>query len=152
MNAIALPNSGTTSGVWGDNTRVYVTDYITNIVQAYNLANMAYVGVYAGKYTGGYGTGYLSGDGGKATSATMNMPVGMFTDSAGNMFIADQQNNRIRKMSTTGIMTTFAGTEMKFSGDGGPAKLALLYLSKGAIYTWQILETIVFDSSIVHRI
>jgi sugar lactone lactonase YvrE len=78
---------------------------------------------------GGYldsGYGY-SGDGGEATNAMLNYPVGVALDRGGNVFIADMQNNRIRKVSTNGIITTIAGNGSNgYSGDGGAATNAML--------------------------
>ena len=68
----------------------------------------------------------FSGDGGPATSAKMSSPYGIAVDKAGNLYIADSGNNRVRKVSN-GIMTTIAGTgSAGFSGDGGPAASAKL--------------------------
>jgi uncharacterized protein (TIGR03437 family) len=75
----------------------------------------------------GTGTAGYSGDGGLATNATLAGAVGVAVDTAGNLFIADQNNNRIRKVATTGIITTVAGTGASgYGGDGGPATSALL--------------------------
>ena len=52
----------------------------------------------------------FSGDNGPATSALMNVPVGVATDLLGNVYITDQYNNRIRKVNGSGIITTIAGT------------------------------------------
>jgi uncharacterized protein (TIGR03437 family) len=68
----------------------------------------------------------FSGDGGPATSASLNLPVGVAVDSAGNLYISDRGNFRIRKVSG-GIITTVAGNGVwGFSGDGGPATNASL--------------------------
>ncbi len=69
----------------------------------------------------------FSGDGGNATSAKMTSPYGIAVDNAGNLYIADSGNNRIRKVSN-GIITTIAGSSntVGFSGDGGPATAAKL--------------------------
>ncbi len=71
------------------------------------------------------GTGILGygGDGGQATSAMLGRSIGIALDTAGNVYIADADNNRIRRVAvSTGIITTIAGTgAAKDSGDGGPA-------------------------------
>ena len=77
----------------------------------------------------GTGTDSYSGDGGEATSATLNYPVGVALDTAGNVYIVDQYNFRIRKVTvSTGIITTIAGTDsdIGYSGDNGPATAAEL--------------------------
>jgi trimeric autotransporter adhesin len=75
----------------------------------------------------GNGTNAFSGDGGPATSASLNFPDAVAVDGAGNVFIADTTNNRIRKVDTGGIITTVAGNgSFGFSGDGGPAAAASL--------------------------
>lgn len=69
----------------------------------------------------------FAGDSGPATSARLNYPFGVAVDSTGNIYIADTFNNRIRKVSTTGIITTIAGNgTFAFGGDGGPATSAQL--------------------------
>jgi sugar lactone lactonase YvrE len=71
------------------------------------------------------GTGIrgFSGDGGPATSARLNNPEGVAVDGAGNVYIADLQNGRVRKVSPGGTITTLAGGGSAF-GDGGPATSA----------------------------
>ena len=68
-----------------------------------------------------------SGDDGPATSAALASPLAIAVDPAGNLYIADQANNRIRKVIPDGTITTIAGTGVAgFGGDGGPATAALL--------------------------
>jgi sugar lactone lactonase YvrE len=76
----------------------------------------------------GTGSGGSSGDGGPATAAELQAPAGATVDAAGNLFIADSNNEKVRKVDTSGIITTVAGTgSFGFSGDGGPATLAKLH-------------------------
>jgi trimeric autotransporter adhesin len=75
----------------------------------------------------GNGSWGFGGDGDQATSANLYTPYGVAVDSAGNLFIADRDNHRIRKVSSSGIITTVAGNGTSgYSGDGGPATSARL--------------------------
>ena len=84
----------------------------------------------AGIVTTAVGTGQQgdSGDDGPAILAQLNQPFGVCVDARGNAFFADTFNHRIRKIDRqTGVITTVAGTGKKgFSGDGGPAREAML--------------------------
>jgi trimeric autotransporter adhesin len=105
---------------------VYASDQynclVRELVQATDLVNF-----FAGTGTCGY-----SGDGGPATSAELNKTYGVARDSSGNIYIADIYNQRIRMVSPSGTITTFAGTGTAgFSGDGGPATSAELYYPYG---------------------
>ena len=67
------------------------------------------------------------GDGGPAKNAQLSLPSGLAVDQAGNVFIADARNHRIRRVAVDGTITTIAGTgEGGFAGDGGPATAAQL--------------------------
>ena len=71
------------------------------------------------------------GDGGQATNADLNEPTGVAVDAAGNLFIADFLDNRIRKVNTSGIITTVAGKGARGdSGDNGLATNATMYLPR----------------------
>jgi len=75
----------------------------------------------------GNGAAGSTGDGGQATQAEINRVVGLAADAAGNIYMADQNNNRVRKVDTHGVITTFAGTgQPGFGGDDGQATQALL--------------------------
>jgi hypothetical protein len=76
----------------------------------------------------GTGAPGFSGDASAATAATLALPHGITLDSAGNLYLADTENHRIRRIdATTGIITTVAGTGTQgFSGDTGPAIAASL--------------------------
>jgi uncharacterized protein (TIGR03437 family) len=74
----------------------------------------------------------FDGDGGLAATAQVSCPSGLAADSSGNLYIADTANNRIRKVTPAGIITTVAGSGPSnsaggFSGDGGPATAAMLW-------------------------
>ncbi len=80
------------------------------------------------------GMGYASygGDGGQARDAQLNAPWGMAFDTAGNLFVADRSNERVRKISPDGIIKTVAGTgDFGYSGDGRPAAKAQLWSPLG---------------------
>jgi uncharacterized protein (TIGR03437 family) len=80
----------------------------------------------------GNGVEGLGGDGGGATGALMDTPTAVVLDAAGNLYIADTNNNRIRKVGTDGNIITFAGTGNAASnGDGGPAASAALNRPEG---------------------
>ena len=69
----------------------------------------------------------FAGDGGQAKSAQFNKPVGIAVDAAGNIYLTDTNNSRIRKITTDGIVTTIAGSRFTgYSGDGGSATSAAL--------------------------
>jgi sugar lactone lactonase YvrE len=75
----------------------------------------------------GTGTPGYTGDNGPATQAEVNRVVGLATDAQGNIYLADQNNNVVRKVDTNGNITTFAGTSVAgYAGDGGPATQAQL--------------------------
>ena len=84
------------------------------------------------------GTGFMDdplGDGGAATNASLNNPMGVAVDDFGNLFIADTVNSRIRKVDTNGIITTIAGSNYLsgYAGDGGSALAARLNQPSRAI-------------------
>jgi uncharacterized protein (TIGR03437 family) len=89
---------------------------VFKVDQTFNL------NVVAGNSTAGY-----SGDGGPATKAQLNGPTAIAVDTAGNVYIADAANYRVRRVSPTGIITTVAGNGTQgYSGDNGPATKAQL--------------------------
>jgi trimeric autotransporter adhesin len=78
------------------------------------------INTIAGSAIAGYG-----GDGGQATVASLNNPIGVAVDVSGNLYIGDWDNNRVRKVNTSGIITTIAGIGIEgYSGDGGQATAA----------------------------
>ncbi len=78
----------------------------------------------------GNGTCGYSGDNGAASAAMITEPIGITIDNSGNLYFADAY--RIRRVSTSGIITTIAGNGIYgYSGDGGPATAAMLYEAGG---------------------
>ncbi len=76
----------------------------------------------------GNGAFGFSGDGGPATEAALNEPTGIVRDPNGNLYIADRSNHRIRRVSPSGTISTYAGVaDGGDGGDGGPATAAGLY-------------------------
>lgn len=79
------------------------------------------------RVAGSYSSQGFSGDGGPAISAKLNHPYGITVDRSGNVYISDSYNRRIRKIDTSLVITTFAGTGTPGNtGDGGPATAARL--------------------------
>jgi trimeric autotransporter adhesin len=109
---------------------LYIADIAGNVVRKVT-ASTGIITTVAGDstYMGADTHGGYSGDGGPAVSAELNGPVGVALDASGNLYIADDGNDVIRKVAAaTGIITTVAGLPggSGFSGDGGPAVKAHL--------------------------
>lgn len=99
---------------------IYVSEFQGERVRKINTAGI--ITTYAGNGAGGF-----SGDGGQATAAMLDAPLKSAMDPSGNLYIADAYNNRIRKVTPAGIITTYAGNGVAgFSGDGGQATAAKL--------------------------
>jgi uncharacterized protein (TIGR03437 family) len=79
----------------------------------------------------GNGRNDFAGDGGPATLAALSLPTSARSDAAGNLYIADTFNSRIRKINVGGTINTFAGSNSAQTGDGGPAAAAGLLLPTG---------------------
>jgi sugar lactone lactonase YvrE len=99
---------------------IYISDIYGQRIRKVNTSGII------STIAGGNGHGGFSGDGGPATSAQLNDPGGLALDGAGNIYIVDNGNNRIRKVNTNGIISTVAGGGSKGLGDGGPADSAQL--------------------------
>jgi len=111
------------TGVAADGAgNLYIADISNQRIRKVDATGQ--ISTVAGNGTHGYG-----GDGAAATSAQLAAPTGVVVDAAGNLYIADQGNHRIRKVDATGQISTVAGNGTTgFSGDGGAATSAqLLY-------------------------
>jgi len=102
---------------------LYIADAISGVV--YKVTPGGVISIIAGII----GQGGYSGDGSPATGAQLGGPAGLAFDAAGNLYIADLPNSRVRKVDTRGIITTFAGGGLPTAsgiGDGGLATSAFL--------------------------
>ncbi|MCW3120738.1 MAG: S-layer protein [Flavipsychrobacter sp.] len=108
---------------------IYFVDNYNNVIRKINtsgiISTVAGSGVNAG--TGMSVPEYYVhlGDGGPATAADLGLPIGIAIDGSDNLYIGDFANNRIRKITPAGIITTIAGNGIQgTAGDGGPATAA----------------------------
>ena len=114
---------------------IYIADTRNHVVRRVDASGI--ITTVAG--TGEFG---YSGDGGPAVEAQLYTPRGVEVDSAGNVYISDSLNHRIRRVDASGTIATVAGTgEYGYSGDGGPALAAqlgqaekLAFDSRGNLY------------------
>jgi uncharacterized protein (TIGR03437 family) len=105
---------------------IYLTDRDTHRVRRIRADGIV-------EAVAGNGLAGFSGDGGPASQASLNSPRGVAVDAAGNVYIADTFNNRIRRVSADGRIETVAGDgALRFAGDNGPATRASL------AHPWQI--------------
>ncbi|MFY9683496.1 MAG: hypothetical protein WCC05_04260 [Candidatus Sulfotelmatobacter sp.] len=123
-DGVALDKSG----------NLYISDYANQVIRMVSCLTVTSTGgtctpktgqtkgdiyTFAGNNTLGAG---FAGDGGPATSAKLYYPYDVAADASGNVYIADTYNLRIRKVNTSGIISTFAGNGAgNYEGDGGPA-------------------------------
>ncbi len=108
--------------------KLYIADLRNHVIRMVHNDTMYTVA--------GTGAGTYGGDNGQAIFADMNRPACMVFDTAGNMFIADMNNHRVRKVNmATGIITTIAGTGASGNlGDGGLATAAELSIPVGLVF------------------
>jgi hypothetical protein len=108
---------------------LYIADMGNSVVR--KLTPGGTITTVAGNYNAGAG---YSGDGGPATSAQLSSPYSVALDQSGDLYIADEGNHVVRKVTPGGIITTFAGNYNMgpgYSGDGSPATSAQLYSPTG---------------------
>jgi len=137
-------NSATFNGPWGvgvdSSGNVYIADRANNAIRKITSAGV--VTTFAGQSTSG------SADG-TGTSASFNAPLNIAVDGSGNLFVADYYNNEIRKITSSGVVTTFAGSTTSGSADGtgtaatfnGPTALA--FDSSGNLFVTDRLNNMI---------
>ncbi len=119
----------------GADGSLYIADQANHCIR--RVGTDGIITTFAGTGNAGY-----SGDDGPATQAQLYNPLGLAFDTDGNLYISEWRNNRVRRVSPDGIITTFAGTgNAGYSGDGGPATQAqlngpngLLVSTDGSLY------------------
>jgi sugar lactone lactonase YvrE len=116
---------------------IYIAD--TNNHRVRKVTPTGMITTVAGSGPTGYLAGGFSGDGGPATAARLARPFGLALDPAGHLYIADGFNNRIRRVTPEGIVTTVAGSgatgylQGGFGGDSGPARAARLNFPRAVV-------------------
>jgi uncharacterized protein (TIGR03437 family) len=125
INSVGQLQGGEPYGATVDHSgNFYVTDeepiFPSQVPRVLELGTDGTTTVIAGNGPDGF-----SGDGGPATLAVFHTPQGVAVDSAGNVYVADYGNHRVRKVDSTGTINTIAGNgNAQFSGDNGPATAA----------------------------
>jgi uncharacterized protein (TIGR03437 family) len=130
---VAMPNNNNAVGVaLGPDGTMYMSTYN----QIFHISSSGKISVIAGGQQSGYG-----GDNGPATSALLNCS-GILVDKTGNVYIADSGNSRIRRIDTSGTITTIAGNGQQGPASNGPATSTfvpypqgLAMDSAGSLYT-----------------
>ncbi len=118
---------------FGPDGALYVADHANNRVRRIDRAGI--ITTIAGSGPAGVNQGSFSGDGGPAVLATLQEPWDVTFDREGALFIADRDNQRIRKIDRTGVISTVAGDGTRqFAGDGGPATSASLATPLGVAF------------------
>lgn len=110
-------------------TYLYIADRGTRNVSGNHRICRVHLATGILTLVAGNGTATFAGDGGQATDASLHFPSGIAFDAAGNLYIADQNNHRVRKVAVgTNIITTVAGSSVgaTYAGDGGQATSASL--------------------------
>jgi len=106
--------------------RCCLADSHNNVIRKVNTSGIIST-IIGNGYNAGTTHGGYSGDGGPATAAELFYPESVTMDSAGNFYVAELFNNTVRRVNTSGIISTIAGTNVAgYSGDGGLATAAKL--------------------------
>jgi len=119
--AISAPLNQPTGMAIDNEDNIYIADYNASTIK--KVSSQGIMTTFVGNGTEGF-----SGDGGQAAVAKLYRPVAIAIDNTGNLYISDASNKVIRKVTKSGVISTFAGTPGRagYSGDGGPATAAKL--------------------------
>jgi uncharacterized protein (TIGR03437 family) len=117
--ATAAELLGPTDAVVDASGNIYISDRGNSRIRIVNSQGI--INTYAGTGVANY-----SGDGGPATAAELFQPWQLALDGSGNLYVADWGNSRIRKINSTGVISTVAGGGAGALGDGGPATAATI--------------------------
>jgi uncharacterized protein (TIGR03437 family) len=134
-----LTYGGPATGTLLGTPRQAVADAQGNIYVSDDYAGVVYIITPDGNlnlYAGQVGVYQFGGDNIAATSSSLVSPFGLALDGNGNLYISDPDDNRIRMVSSKGIITTFAGVggQAGYSGDGGLANQAMLDYPQGIAF------------------
>lgn len=125
VQATMMPLHGPTAALAGPNGNLYIADTLSSRILVVSPAG--YITTAAGNASAGD-----SGDGGQAPQAQLREPSSLALDAAGNLYLADTLNHRIRKVDPWGVISTVVGCGKDgYSGDGGPAVDAQLHKPRG---------------------
>ncbi len=101
---------------------LYISEYDGNRIRKVNLTTGIITTIAGDTTSGSVGASGSSGDNGQAANALFCQPAGIASDGPGNLYVADHCNQKVRKIATSGIITTVAGNGVAgYFGDGGPA-------------------------------
>jgi uncharacterized protein (TIGR03437 family) len=126
--AISAALNGPASVAFDSSGNMYICDQVNNVIRKVT-ASSGNISTVAGNNSAGY-----SGDGKAAISAQISGPDSIVVDSKGNFYFSDFNNGAVRMVNTSGIISTYAGTQTQprgFSGDGGAATAAALFDTTG---------------------
>ncbi len=145
----------------GTETDLYIAGHRSNLVRAVDLTSGT-ITTFAGSFDSTTGTTFGSGgDGGPSTQAQLAGPTDVAADQSGNVYIADTENNKIRMVNPSGIISTFAGTGSQCAdstgacGDGDAAAAAELTSPRGVTMVETgiaILDGLLIADSEAHKI
>eukprot|EP01038_Epipyxis_sp_PR26KG_P007074 gene7074-9654_t len=134
FNSVVFASFGCViNAVWFDSfNRSFLVDNCAHVVRLFNFS-LNITSVFAGSENHpSYSSFDTNGDGGMASLATFNRPWSISSDSTGNYFVSDQKNNKIRRISVSGIISTYAGDgRFGYNGDNIAATAASLAMPAG---------------------